>query len=94
MRSRLGKWVVLAGMMAVLVTASGCSWFHRGSHKCREPMMRSGVANGPGLALPPGLDAPDARGAVRIPELKEPEQPRSARDPCLSTPPDYKTSQP
>ena len=56
--------------------------------------MRSGRANGPGLALPPGLDAPDARGAVRIPELKEPEQPRSASDPCLSTPPDYKTSQP
>jgi hypothetical protein len=58
MRSRSGKWVVLAGMMAVLVAASGCSWLHRGGHKCREPAIVR-VGNGPGLALPPGLDAPD-----------------------------------
>jgi hypothetical protein len=86
--------VVLTGMMTVLAAASGCSWFHRGGQKCREPAMRSGLANGPGLALPPGLDAPDPRGAVRIPELKEPEQPRSAGGACLSTPPEYKTGQP
>ena len=30
--------------------------------------MRSGLAvTAAGLALPPGLDAPDPRGAVRIP---------------------------
>jgi hypothetical protein len=95
MRLRLGNWVVLAGMLAVLVTASGCSWsHHRSSRKCREPAMPSGLANGSGLAVPPGLDAPDQRGAARIPQLKAPEQPRSASDPCLSTPPNYATSQP
>ncbi len=94
MRSSWGKWVLLAGMLAVLSATSGCSILHRGGHRCREPAMQTSLANGPGLTLPPGLEAPETRGAVRIPELKEPEQPRSARDPCLSAPPDYKTGAP
>lgn len=94
MRSSWGRWMALGGMVTVLAATSGCSIFHHGSHKCREPAMQAGLVNGSSLALPPGLDAPDTRGAVRIPDLKEPEQPRSARDPCLSAPPDYKISQP
>jgi hypothetical protein len=90
----MGRWMMLAGMVTVLAATSGCSMFHHGSPKCREPALSPGLVNGPALALPPGRDAPDARGAVRIPELNEPEQPRSAKDPCLSTPPDYKISQP
>ncbi|MCC7462306.1 MAG: hypothetical protein IT480_07570 [Gammaproteobacteria bacterium] len=79
----------LALLMA-LVSMAGCSWFHRGSPKCREPSLPVGLANGASLKIPAGLDAPDARGAVRIPELKEPETPRGKKDPCLSVPPAYK----
>jgi hypothetical protein len=93
MSSFSGRWVAVA-CIGLLVASSGCSWLHRGGHKCREPGMSTGLANGPGLVVPQGLDAPDTRGAVHIPDLKEPELPRSAKDPCLSSPPDYKTNQP
>jgi uncharacterized lipoprotein len=81
-------------MAAVLMATASCSWFRHGSPKCHEPAMQGNLANGPPLQMPPGLDAPDTRGAVRIPQLTEPERPRSPNDPCLSAPPDYKTAQP
>ena len=88
---RIGMHMAL---VATLVTMAGCSWFHRGSPKCREPTLRAGLADGAGLKVPAGLDAPDPRGAVRVPDLNEPELPRGAKDPCLSMPPAYKTGQP
>jgi len=83
--------MVLVTLVVVLAATAGCGVFHRGSRKCREPTMLADAENRPGLKLPPGLDTPDRRGAVRIPELKEPEAPRSPNDPCLSFPPDYKS---
>jgi hypothetical protein len=86
--------VALVCMLGMLAVLSGCSRFHRGEQKCREPAIPAGLSNGDSLAVPPGLDPLDTRGAVVIPALKEPEAPRSARDPCLSAPPAYKIPQP
>jgi uncharacterized lipoprotein len=92
MSSSWGRPAALAALMVVLAATAGCGVFHGGSRKCREPAMRADVENRPALRLPSGLDAPDRRGAVRIPELDEPEAPRSPRDPCLSFPPEYKAA--
>jgi hypothetical protein len=89
-----GRVAVLACLGVALAMVGGCSWFHRGADKCREPAMPANLVNGAGLQVPAGLDAPDPRGAVRVPELSEPEPPRSRRDPCLSMPPAYKTASP
>lgn len=84
----------LVCMLGVLVVLSGCSLFNRGEQKCREPALPAGLVNGDALAMPPGLEPLDARGAVLVPDLKEPEAPRSVRNPCLSAPPAYKIPQP
>lgn len=93
MKTGVGSWWRVC-LVVALTSLAGCSWFHQGSPKCREPVMKAGLENGAGLKLPAGLDTPDTRGAVRVPELNEPEQPRGAKDPCLSMPPAYKTDQP
>jgi uncharacterized lipoprotein len=79
-------------LIVALAAVAGCSWFHRGGTKCREPVLPTTLVNGADLKLPPGMDAPDTREEVRIPNLNEPEQARSRRDPCLSMPPSYKTT--
>ena len=89
-----GRAWVRVGLVATLALLGSCSWFHHGAAQCRELGGLSGLANGPALKIPPGLDQPDTRGAVRVPELNEPEQPRGKKDPCLSMPPSYKGAQP
>jgi len=86
---RIGQVAVL-GM--ILVSSAGCSWLHHGKRaKCREPTIGTNAKNLPPLRVPSGLDAPDTRNAVKIPPLTEPEHPRGLRDPCLSSPPSYKS---
>jgi uncharacterized lipoprotein len=77
-------------LAALLATGTGCSWFHHGSRaKCREPAIGANAKNLPPLKVPPGLDAPDTRNAIKIPPLTEPERARTPKDPCLSSPPSY-----
>jgi hypothetical protein len=57
---------------------------------CRETTEVTEAKNLPPLKVPPGLDAPDTRNAIKVPELTEPERPRGPREPCLSQPPSYK----
>lgn len=90
MRFDMRRTTVLVCMLGGMAVLSGCSLFSRGEHKCREPALPAGLVNGEALAMPPGLDPLDARNAIVIPDLKEPEAPRSAKDPCLSAPPAYK----
>jgi hypothetical protein len=75
----------------LLVAASlvSCSRLHlRKGAVCREPQVPISANNAP-LKVGPGLDLPDTRNAVKVPDLKEPEKPRSKSDPCLSRPPAY-----
>ena len=63
---------------------------HKGHAKCKEPVLGAAAKDLPPLQVPPGLDAPDTRNAIKIPPLSEPERVRSPTDPCLSSPPDFK----
>jgi uncharacterized lipoprotein len=76
---------------ALLLSLSGCSWMHRGSKSCHEPPVGGEAKNMPPLKVPPGLDAPDTRNAIKVPPLDEPERPHAKGDPCLSMPPSFKT---
>ena len=69
----------------------GCSWHRNRVSSCRENnTVVAKAQNNPPLKVPPGLDAPDTRNAIKVPDLNEPERPRSKNEPCLSQPPSYK----
>jgi uncharacterized lipoprotein len=78
-------------MAAAWLSSSGCSWMHRNRiSSCRELTVVDQANTIAPLRVPPGLDAPDTRNAIKVPELNEPERPRLPTDPCLSRPPSYK----
>ena len=78
----------------VLLAASGCASLHHKKSKsnqphCPEPALTADIKNMPPLRVPPGLDAPDTRNAIKVPALTEPQVARVATDPCLSSPPSF-----
>lgn len=83
----------LAACALLLLAQPGCSWMHHGKHhaSCREPPIGGGSKNLQPLQVPPGLDTPDTRNAIKVPALNEPERPRMPADPCLSQPPSFKS---
>ncbi len=86
------RGVRLAACGVLLLALAGCSWMHHGSGKrCREPPIGGNSQNLPPLKVPPGLDAPDTRNAIKVPPLNTPEAPRLPTDPCLSQPPSFKS---
>ncbi len=78
-------------LIAALSLLSACSIFSRRT-SCREPVVASDPVNLAPLKPAAGLDAPDTRNAVRIPDLNEPEHARNSKDDCLSNPPSYGSS--
>jgi len=56
---------------------------------CPKPGVYVQAQSVPPLRIPSGLQAPDTRGALRIPDLNEPEQPMPKVAPCLDQPPRY-----
>ncbi|MDW8260471.1 MAG: hypothetical protein RML32_13620 [Gammaproteobacteria bacterium] len=74
--------------VVALSMATGCTRWLRAS-PCDERQPYESAESLPPLKVPPGLDAPDTRGALRIPELNEPEPPRPPGGPCLDAPPRY-----
>ena len=78
--------VTLVFGLACLALLGGCSWFS--SKSCHKPQVYEEAKSVPPLRIPVGLDGIDTRGALKIPELNEPEPPRPAADaPCLDEPP-------
>ena len=71
---------------AILVLP-GCKRFTTAS--CNKPQVYANADDVPPLRIPGGLDAPNTRGALKIPELNEVEAPRAKGDPCLDMPPRY-----
>lgn len=87
----LSRRFLALGCAAAALVLSSCSWMHRDRvSSCRETTVVTEAKNLPPLKVPPGLDAPDTRNAIKVPDLNEPERPRGAREPCLSQPPSYK----
>ena len=81
---------VRSGVPALAVLAislAGCK-----SMSCDAPPSYGSDATIPPLEVPLGLDAPDMRNALKIPDLNEPERPRTKADPCLDEPPSYSSS--
>ena len=91
-RAVLGALTVCCLMLPVL---SGCALWNKMFHRqnkdagCREKPFAQNTDTRPPLRVPAGLSAPDARNAIKIPDLPSPERVRAQTEPCLSTPPSY-----
>jgi uncharacterized lipoprotein len=86
MKSRIPLCLLIA---TAVLASSGCSRLFRAT--CVKPEDFASAVDRQPLKIPPGLDAPDARAALPIPPLNEPERPRAAGEPCLDAPPRYVT---
>jgi uncharacterized lipoprotein len=80
-------------LLGALFALAGCHSLHAFKDKpCNKPAAYTQAQSIPPLKIPTGLDAPDNHGALKIPQLNEPEPPpRNPRDPCLDEPPSYTT---
>ena len=56
---------------------------------CHKPGVYTEADSIPPLKVPPGLDAPDTRAALKVPDLTEPQRARGPNEPCLDEPPRY-----
>jgi uncharacterized lipoprotein len=81
------RLLALGVVLAALAALGGCKRFSAAN--CSKPQIYAAAQTLAPLRIPVGLDAPNTNGALRIPELNEPEAPRSAADPCLDSPPKY-----
>ena len=76
---------------AILATSllSGCK---SGKVACRQSNKDYvGAKEMPPLKAPPGLETPDTRNSLKVPDLNTPERPRGRDEACLDTPPPFST---
>ena len=73
--------------LVALLALPGCKRFTTAN--CDKPQLYAAAEDLPPLRIPGGLDAPNTRGSLKIPELNEVEVPRAKGDPCLDQPPRY-----
>jgi uncharacterized lipoprotein len=85
--SKLKRTLAIGAMVATLALLGGCKALF--ASNCNKPQIYEQAQSLPPLRIPAGLDAPDTRTAMRIPDLKEPEAPRGVKDSCLETPPPF-----
>ena len=78
----------VAVLALILLPLAGCKLLTR-ANSCDKPGEYESAQNMPPLKVPAGLDAPDTRASLPIPDLAEPEKPRQPGDPCLDAPPPY-----
>jgi uncharacterized lipoprotein len=76
----------LVALTVLVLPLGGCKLLRTDCHK-PEPYQKA--TSGPPLKVPPGLDAPDTKAALRIPELHDTPPPRGPKEPCLDAPPKY-----
>jgi hypothetical protein len=96
----LKRSFVLGLVLFASLLTSGChylnpfNWFgHHTSYAdqiCKEPEGYAQAQEGKMLTIPAGLESPDTRTALRIPDLKTPETPaRRKGQGCLDEPPNF-----
>jgi hypothetical protein len=89
----LKKPLTLAVVVLAMLATAGCNPFRRHSSAnelCKEPVGYADAKEGKMLVIPVGLEAPDTRNALRIPDLTTPEPPpRTKGEGCLDEPPNY-----
>lgn len=74
-------------LIATVAVLAGCSVLAPAYDRCDKPAAYADAAEVPPLAIPEGVDAPDRRNALRIPEVVAPRKPPDGR--CVDAPPDY-----
>jgi uncharacterized lipoprotein len=74
-------------MLGTLALLGGCKRLLGAN--CNKPQVYATADSLPPLHIPVGLDAPDTRGALHVPELNEPEAPRGPKVACLDEPPPF-----
>jgi uncharacterized lipoprotein len=75
--------------MVLAATLSGCGMFRGSASDCRDASVYAGAESVEPLKIPAGLQAPDTRNALKVPELNVPEAPRAEGSKCLDAPPPY-----
>lgn len=80
------------GLIGTLLGASLLSACNTFGGACNKPTEYTNSESIPPLEVPAGLEAPDTRAALRIPELDTPERPRAPTEPCLDEPPPFSTA--
>ena len=93
-------WRTGAAAGLLLPLLAGCGFMQKvgllgsGLEACHEPQAYESAQEIPPLQVPAGLDAPSAKGALKIPALDSPERKREAEEPCLAHPPTYYPGRP
>lgn len=77
----------LAMLFPLLLALAGCGIFRPTYERCDETPGYAGAREVPPLRVPEGLDLPNTRNALKIPELTVPERPLDGR--CIDVPPSY-----
>ena len=84
------RFLLTAVLCASFVVLPGCKRLFASS--CNKPQVYAQAQTLPPLRIPVGLDGPDTRAAMKIPDLNEPEGPRGQNAPCLEEPPAFTTA--
>lgn len=74
-------------VLPVLMVLAGCGVISPAYDRCDKPAPYAGSPEAPPLVTPEGVNAPDTRNALKIPELTAPEKPLDGR--CVDIPPSY-----
>lgn len=74
-------------VLPALVMLTGCGLISPEYDRCDKPPPYAGSQEAPPLVTPEGVDAPDTRNALKIPEPSAPEKPRDGR--CVDIPPSF-----
>jgi len=77
--------IVLPALFACLALLGGCKALT--GRTCNNPQGYEDAHSVAPLKIPVGLDAPNTRNAMRIPDLNEPVAPRGPDAPWLGEPP-------
>jgi uncharacterized lipoprotein len=84
------RFLLTAALCVSFAILPGCGRLF--ARSCSKPQVYAEAQSLPPLRIPVGLDGPDTRAALKIPDLNEPEAPRGPKDPCLEEPPAFATA--
>jgi len=93
----VSKVLAVGLLVGVVCATSGCNPFRKKNANlvCKGPEGYATAASAPPLQIPPGLQSPDTRNALKVPDLNTPEPPtRKQSEGCLDEPPPYVIAKP
>ena len=91
------KLIAVGLLLGVVCATSGCNPFRRKNADlvCKGPEGYAEAKSVSPLQIPPGLEAPDTRNALKVPDLNTPEPPvRRQSEGCLDEPPQFVIAKP